>query len=173
MAEYTHYRKLFNPDYIGAWAFEPKEGKTVTIDYVKVEAVVGVDGKREECTVVHFVEDVKPLILNATNGKMITKVLGTPYIEEWRGERIKLHVQKVRAFGDVVDAVRVMSTRPPKAAPTEPPLLCADCAKPLTQFKNMTPRQLADYTKCKYGRVLCPDCASSAKNGDSNEEDEE
>ena len=66
---YTHWKKLENPDYIGAYAFQPNEEKVVTIKTVKREMITGADGKREECTVVHFVENEKPLILNATNGK--------------------------------------------------------------------------------------------------------
>ena len=34
--------------------------------------VTGPDGKKEECTVVHFAEkEIKPLILNTTNAKTI------------------------------------------------------------------------------------------------------
>ena len=52
----THWKKLDNPDYIGAYAFQPGEKKTVTIDRIRREMVNGPDGKREECTVVHFRE---------------------------------------------------------------------------------------------------------------------
>ena len=167
---FTHFKKLFNPDYLGAWAFEPKEEKTVTIDFVRVEMVVGADGKKEECTVVHFQErNLKPLILNSTNGKAITKLLGTPYIEQWAGCQIILHVQRVKAFGDVVDAVRVAPKLPPKKAQATP-LQCADCAADLKPFGKMDAAGLAEYTKNKYGRILCAECAKKAAAGTEEEE---
>ena len=73
----THWKKLNNPDYLGSYAFQPGEEKTLTIKEVKRELVYNPSGSgKEECTVVYFQEDVKPLILNATNAKTITKVWG-------------------------------------------------------------------------------------------------
>ena len=89
----THWKKLTNPDYIGAYAFQPGEEKTVTISTVGVETVLGAEGRKEDCTVVRFEGDVKPLILNATNSKTIQKVLQSPYIEDWAGRSIQLHCQ--------------------------------------------------------------------------------
>ena len=71
MPEKTHWKKLNNPDYLGAYAFNPGEEKTVTISAIKREIVTGPDGKKEECTVVSFAGNTKPLILNATNAKMV------------------------------------------------------------------------------------------------------
>ena len=102
----THWKKLTNPNYLGAYAFNPGEEKIVTIDYVAQEEIVGADGRSDRCIVAHLVEE-KPLILNKTNCKAITKLLGTPYIEEWAGARIVLQVQRVKAFGDDTDAVRI------------------------------------------------------------------
>jgi len=47
------------------------------------------------------------MILNKENMKLITKVLGTPYIEQWVGQKVLLHVVNVSAFGEIVPAVRV------------------------------------------------------------------
>lgn len=107
----THWKKLHNPNYFGAWSI-PKDG-TVEATIVKVgnELVVGTDGKKEECVVAHL-DGQKPLILNSTNSKSITASLGTPYIEEWVGKKITLYTAHgIKAFGDVVDAVRVRVTQ--------------------------------------------------------------
>lgn len=104
----THWKKLTNPNYLGAYAFEPNEEKTVTIERVTEETVMGTDGKASECMVLHFREkDVKPMILNRTNAKTIEKLAETPYIEDWAGLQIILVVRTVSAFGGEVDAVRV------------------------------------------------------------------
>lgn len=104
----THWKKLINPDYIGAYALNPDEDLTVTIDYVQREMVTGADGKKEECTVAHLVNQ-KPLILNNTNSKSIQKLYG-PYIEEWAGKRITLFASTTRAFGETVECLRIRPT---------------------------------------------------------------
>jgi len=112
MTTLTHYKKLQNPDYIGAYALmngDESTELTVTIRSVSNQQITGADGKKEECTVA-VLEGQKPMILNATNLKSITKVLGTPFIEQWSGRQITLYVKKVKAFGDVVDALRVRET---------------------------------------------------------------
>ena len=158
----THWKKLDNPDYIGAYAFQPGEEKIVTIKQVKREIVTGAEGKKEECTVVHFVENEKPLILNATNGKQIQKIAGTGYIEQWVGVRIILTVQAVKAFGDVVDAVRVSKKKPPaQVKPTVPD--CHDCHRPITGYGKQSAQEFADYTKRVFGVAVCYDCGQKRK----------
>jgi hypothetical protein len=51
------------------------------------------------------------MILNKENMKVITKVAGSPYIEQWVGKELILYVTKVAAFGSMVDAVRVKFIR--------------------------------------------------------------
>ena len=67
----THWKKTFNPDYLGAYAFDPGEEKIVTIVSVTQEEVTGLEGRTELCLVAHL-ENEKPLILNKTNCKAIT-----------------------------------------------------------------------------------------------------
>lgn len=153
----THWKKLDNPDYIGAYAFQPKEEKTVTIREVRREIVTGAEGKKEECTVVHFVEPEKPLILNATNGKMISRRADSPFIENWAGLRIVLGVEKVKAFGDVVDAVRVLNKVPPpdpKAA-----VSCADCGHVIQAEAGWSVGQIVKGSQKRFGVALCMACA--------------
>lgn len=157
----THWKKLENPDYIGSYAFQPGERKAVTIAGVRREVVNGPDGKREECTIVTFRENEKPLILNATNGKMIAKVSGTPYVEQWAGHRIVLAVEKVKAFGDLVDAVRVQKDRIAPVATAE--YTCADCGQIIKDAAGLTASQIAGGSKKKYGETLCLDCATDRK----------
>ena len=151
----THWKKLNNPDYIGAYAFERGEEKVVTIKEVTRETVTGPEGKKSEETVVHFLQDVKPLILNATNAKGIAKLLKTPYIEEWKGGNIVLVVREVKAFGDTVDAVRVKLERIEA--------VCDECRKPVEAAGNLSAAEVAAYTRGKFGRVLCSTCAKGGK----------
>jgi len=107
MSNKTHWKKLHNPDYLGAWDFQPGEEKVLTIKLVGIEKVSDHNGKKEDCSVCRFTEDVKPMILNVTNSKMIAKLTGSPYIEDWNNVRIKVYTTRVKAFGEMVDAVRI------------------------------------------------------------------
>ena len=163
----THWKKYTNPLYIGAYDFDPNEEKIGTIAEVRQESVIGPDGKKDDCIVARFQESyLKPLILNATNCKMISKLYKSPYIENWIGKRVIMCVKQVKAFGDVVEAVRIKAEIP-KSAPKQPAAdsinyVCSNCAQVLQPFGQMSVAQLAEYTKKKYGFILCADCAKSA-----------
>jgi hypothetical protein len=119
MEKKTHWKVLTHPDYIGAYALMQGDKNielNVVIQQIKREIVTGADGKKEECTVAHIVGQ-KPMILNVTNQKAITKALGTPYVEDWKGKTITLYVAKVKAFGETVDALRVKIEAPKVSLP--------------------------------------------------------
>lgn len=153
----THWKKLMNPDYLGSYALEPGQDLIVTIKSVCNEEVTGSDGKKDICSVIHFVENVKPMILNATNNKTIAKLFKTPYIEEWAGRKIQVYTEKVKAFGEIWDALRI---RP--YLPVEKELICADCGKHIEGFGGKSADVIAKYTLKNYGRCLCSDCATKA-----------
>lgn len=155
----THWKKLQNPDYLGAYSLEPGKDMILTLSGVKQEKVTGPDGKKEECMVARFKENVKPMILNVTNCKTIEKLYKTPYIEEWSGRKIQIYVEKVKAFGDVVDALRI---RPFVPVDKNVETHCADCGNEITAFENMTAEKLAQYTASKYGKPLCAECAQKS-----------
>ena len=120
----THWKKLSNPNYLGAYALMPDQDMIVTISRAVNEDVVGSNGKKEECLVLHFKEkDVKPMILNVTNAKTIERIYETPYIEDWSGKKIQLYIAQVNAFGETVDALRIRNKAPegkPELTPDHP-----------------------------------------------------
>ena len=107
----THWKKTMNPNYLGAYALEPNEDLVVEITEVKTESVMNADGRNEECLVAHL-KDQKPLIVNKTNAKAIAKVCGSNYIEDWKGKQIALYISNVKAFGELVEAIRVRTVAP-------------------------------------------------------------
>lgn len=151
----THWKKLTNPNYLGAYAFEAGEEKIVTIDFVEQEEVISTDGKSEVCIVAHLAGE-KPLILNKTNCKAISRLLGTPYIEEWSGHRITLAVQRVKAFGEETDAVRVK--------PKLPGEICEKCGKEIRAGLGHSAAEVAALALEKYGKKLCIECAKEENN---------
>ncbi len=153
----THWKKLHNPDYLGAYALDPGQEPVYTIRSVQKETVTGSDGKKEECTVVRFSENVKPMILNVTNAKTIEKIYKTPFIEEWAGKKIKIYATEVKAFGDAVDALRIRPVEPKEGK--KGPVSCSDCKSPILAYQDATPEQIAKHTAAKYGAPLCAGCA--------------
>jgi hypothetical protein len=151
----THWKKLTNPNYLGSYAFQPGEEKALTISKVCTEEVTNPaePDKKENCIVAYFHQPEKPLILNKTNCRSIEKLAGTPDIEQWPGTGIILCVQKVKAFGELVEAVRI---RPVK------PYVCADCGGIITGYGGKSHAEIREHTKNTYKRQLCAECATKA-----------
>lgn len=119
MEKLTHWKKTFNPKYLGAHDFQPGEEIIATIEgFEEGLEITGAGGKRDKVTAL-YLKGFKPFIINPTNSKLITKALKSPYMEQWIGKSIQLYVKHgVEAFGDVVDAVRVRPVAPKTEKPT-------------------------------------------------------
>ena len=159
----THWKKLINPDYLGAYSLEPGQDMVLTIRQVKKEMITGTDGKKEECIVCYWQEEQKPMILNVTNCKMIAKLLKTPYIERWAGHRVQIGAEVVSAFGEKVEALRIR-----KQLPEDVKIPCEECGQMIQPAYSMSATQLAAYTKKKYGKTLCAECAQEKKEAENN-----
>lgn len=156
---HTHWKKLTNPNYLGSYAFEDGRDLVVTIKSVGNELVTGDNGRKEECTVCHFVENVKPMILNKTNMKTMQKLFGTPYVEEWSGRKMQIYVDPKVKFGrEVTGGLRIRNNLP-NAQPEQLPK-CEECGADIQPIGNLTGVQVAAYTKDKYGKALCSECAT-------------
>ena len=143
---------MTNPQFLGAWDFEPGEEKAVVIDHVEQRELVNQDGRTETRPVVVFSSDsVKPLVLNVSNARTIEKLYSSPDVDTWHGKAVILRAQKVRAFGEVVEAVRVKR---------ETPILCETCGAVIRPFKGYTVAELVQRSRNKYGKTLCTSCAA-------------
>ena len=105
MTSKTHWKKLINPNYLGAYSLEEGEDLTVKIDFVQVEEIIGTGGKKDTGSVMHLVNQ-KPMILNSTNSKTIAKLYG-PYIEDWQGKLITLFASTTKMAGETVECLRI------------------------------------------------------------------
>lgn len=114
----TKYRnyKSFNANYIGGWTFADGD-RVLTIKDVTTRNVANEKNQAgEEKICIVFAELDKPMVLNSTNNDTITRVIGSPNFDDWIGHKIKVGTEKVRAFGDVWDAVRVRDEEPKETA---------------------------------------------------------
>jgi len=158
--EKTHYKKLQNLDYIGAYSLEPGKDLILTINKVTKEIVTGPNGKKEECMIMTFKEKSKPMIVNRTNAKTITKLFESPYIEDWSGRTIQIYATDVKFGADTVEALRI---RPFIPKTEKISTICSDCSNQIQPVGKHTAEQIAALTYQKYSKPLCSECASKLK----------
>lgn len=151
-----------NPNYLGSWDLYdvPSQEITVTIKNIVDEQVIN-NGQKEGCTVAHFEENCKPMILNLTNKKTLAKLYKTKDSAKLVGKRITIGYEKVKAFGKISDALRIKNIVP--SAPTVATPKCADCGCDISAAFGMAPEVVASHTMKNYGRQLCAECAKKAK----------
>lgn len=161
----THWKKVVSdPNFIGEGDFQEGEEKILTIERVnQAEIVQTAEGKSKKA-VVHWKEvGNKPMILNVARSKSIEKVAGSGYFEDWPGVQIQLYIEHgIKAFGEVVSAVRVRPFKP-KARQKESVPPCADCGGTIIPAMGKTAEFLAAYTAKNYGVPLCAKCAAERK----------
>ena len=151
------YRRFMDKNYLGAWDV-PDEGDLIlTIDRAARDDVKNDRGTERKLTI-HFVEDYKPMILNATNAKAISEALGSTKVETWQGQRIAIYTQKVTAFGGTTDALRVRNYRP-----KETTAICENCGCVIEKHDNYSVNKIVTMSKSKYGQALCWECAMARK----------
>ena len=155
----TDYRKLMDKPYLGAWDIPENDDLVLTIKNVAQEEVKGESGRSDDCMVIRFEEVKKPMICNITNGKSISKVAGSKYIEDWRGVRIALYAKEVPFGREMRDAIRVREYAP--KLPEK--LVCADCGKEIVANGDYSAKAIAESSRGQFGRTLCFDCAKKAK----------
>ena len=158
--EKTHWKKLENPDYLGAYALQPGQDLIVQIRTVGQEEVYNpTNNKKEVCTVAHFTDkSIKPMILNVTNCKTISKIYNTPYIEDWAGKYISVYIAKVKAFGETVEALRIRNRMP-----TADKIYCEDCKKEIVGVSGKTAKEISAIAVKNCGRKLCVGCMKREK----------
>lgn len=101
-----HWKNFLDKDYLGSHNLEKGEEMLLTIErFVGEEEVTTADGKKQK-QVLYFEEDVPKMILNITNGNVLTQLYGS-HPEQWIGKQIQVYATPVKAFGKVQDALRI------------------------------------------------------------------
>lgn len=114
--EKTHYRKAFNSPYLSsADIVEPVE---LTISHVRLEADKTKKTK-DLLNTAYFKEreirkgeQLKPMVLNATNSKMLAKMTGNAFLEDWVNIPVVVFVDSSVRFGkDTVEGLRITAQK--------------------------------------------------------------
>ncbi|WDI91966.1 hypothetical protein [Xanthomonas campestris] len=124
MSDMTHYRKVFDSPYLSsADIVEP-----VTLTVARVTQEIDKTKKTKDVFNTAYFQEreirpgekLKPMILNATNSKMMDRLTGSPFIEDWSGKRIMVYVDSNVRFGkDTVEGLRVRAASERRALTPE------------------------------------------------------
>lgn len=112
MTAKTHYRKVFKSDHLGRADLEDFQelGSDLifTIKHVRQEFGAKVAGKKIDANIAYFVEQIKPLVLNATNSQTMRTLTGSTFVEDWQNVTVQLYVDTTAQLkGETVGGVRI------------------------------------------------------------------
>lgn len=113
----THYRNVFKSDHLSSYDLEDfiEQGRPLefTIKHVEQKTSTRVAGKKIDANICYFIEPIKPLVLNATNSKILSKFTGSNFVEDWKNIQIELYILKNISFGkETVQGIRIKETQP-------------------------------------------------------------
>lgn len=124
---------------------------------------------------VQGIMQVRPMIVNSTNRKVLRKLFGDAKASTLTGKQIQLYIDhKVRdpQDGGYTDGIRIRPFKPRiQQRPPVPP--CTDCKKPIQPAMGKPADWLAAYTTKNYGVPLCAECAQRRKEAAAAAEAEE
>ena len=113
----THFRKAFDSPYLSS--ADITEPTMLTVSRVSLEPD-HTKKTRDLFNTAHFVEKelrpgekLKPMILNATNSKMMRNLTGSAFLEDWQNVRVTVYVEPNVKFGkESVEGLRISSKAP-------------------------------------------------------------
>lgn len=160
----THWREIKQTDYLGGHDLNDGEGGfkdiIVTIKKAHKRKVSDIHGDETDELVLEFADATKPMILNVTNSRTLSKLFKSSYIEDWAGKEIIIGTEKVKAFGEVHDALRIRNRLPVSTVSAGK---CADCQGDIVAVGKVTAEQVKKGTVKTWGDPLCLDCAQKRK----------
>jgi len=149
----TPWKKNNDPNFLGEWDLGDKNELMLTIKNVKGEELTLPGGIKEKRNVLYFKEEYHPMVVNSTNGKMLQKMTGSKYIEDWSNLQIAVYFDPSVKFGkELVGGLRIRQ-------PRLETFTCSDCGKTIKAESGMTAKVIANKSKSTYGAFLCMDCA--------------
>lgn len=119
----TNFRQIVNPDYLGSYSLDNQQNgyfeKAGVITKCELKEVVDASGKAMR--IVAQTDQGKPMIIKATNGKVLQKITKSRYFEDWNNVPVVFYVElDVKSPQGRVDALRL---KPQSAASVSKPLL--------------------------------------------------
>jgi hypothetical protein len=124
--DFFHYRNAFKSDHLASADIEELQennnGKAILtlqkVQYFEGRSVAG--RKMDKALVAFFAQDVKPMVINATNAKVLAKLIGSSNVNTWLnlGLNIELYVADTTMKGQRTTGIRIKATLPAIQKPT-------------------------------------------------------
>ena len=150
------YQKTLDKTYLGHWDVPEGEDLVLTIDHFEKNDIKSATGSTERKHICCFKES-KPMVVNKTNLKTIAQVFGSDKFEDWEGKPIALYAASVPQ----ADSGKGLRVRPYKPRVVE--IYCSDCGQLITAHGDYSVNKISQMSEAKYGRKLCWDCSTKAK----------
>lgn len=162
------FRKYMDKNFLGSWDVTKGTDLVLTIDHVEVNDVKNERGTERKLTL-HFRErGYKPMILNTTNAKAISKAYDSTRVEDWENKKVSIYTEKVTAFGGTTDALRIRDY-PPK----QEEYFCECCGELITEQvidgKRRSAKAIANNAITRFNEALCWECYCKKKAEESAE----
>jgi hypothetical protein len=107
----THWRKLRNEKYLGAWDFEHGKEYKFLISKVQSEKIPSRTGGEDLRPVIYTSTSPKGIVLNVTNAKMVEILYGSE-IENWSNKTVIVTIRKEKVKGEMIDVIRLLNKLP-------------------------------------------------------------
>lgn len=160
-------------EYIGVEDIEPGTEPVLTISALYNGMITLARGK-EKHDVITFVEEtvagsikqVRPLVVNATNRKMLRKLYNGVTADALVGKKIKLYIDPtVRnpQTGEKEGGIRIRDYVPKDDKVAPKVYKCATCGKQITGVGTYSAEDVVKMNMSRYGKQICADCSKKLK----------
>ena len=160
-------------EYIGVEDVEPGTEPVLTISALYNGMITLTRGKEkhdvitfEEETIPGSIKQVRPLVVNATNRKMLRKLFKATTADALVGKKIKLYIDPtVRnpQTGEKEGGIRIRDYVPKDTKVAAKVYKCESCGKEITGVGTYSAEDVAKMNKNRYGKELCADCSKKLK----------
>lgn len=129
-----HWKNFLDKEYLGSHNLEKGEEMQMTIAKFEGEEEVQTQEGKKTARVLYFKEDVPKMIINITNGNMLTHLYGS-HPEDWVGKTIQVFATPVKAFGTTQDAIRIRDFVPKRIIDSNTHTKKLEAVKTLAELK--------------------------------------
>lgn len=158
----TNWKKLGDPRFLGEYSFDDGKDKILTIKEIRNEEVFEVNSKQKQVKRTAIFKETKlMMVLNTTNCEILQKLFKSEYIEDWYNKPIAVYFDPTVKVGrEQVGGLRIRKSLPVGNKPT---YICEMCGRTIADTDKFTAEAICKSTTLKFGKCLCMDCGTKAK----------
>ncbi len=151
------WEKILDPNFINAELIGTVGAeKVVTITDIDYAECYDEQSKKKVQKQSVFFQECKPLVLNKTNTKALKRLFSPNDDDPSKaiGHKIRLTVERVKAFGKETDAIRIKEYSETK---------CEECGSVILPMAGKSVSELVEISKRNCNKVLCVECMKKFK----------